>query len=396
MQEHSPQIFISYANPDQARVIPYFEALETKGFNVWLDCRKLKPGQNWDFEVKRAFDKSGLVIAFISEASVGRRGYVQRELKLALDKLNEKLIDDIYIIPIMLDEDVPIPEQLKGIQCISAHAADCLLRVEDALMTQLGRLGLQVQRIQQQKEVAWSFQTIREEWDGLPGYEVELQLINFHSARYASVPEIGHFIRADLLKSLFSARANKLAQSPEQFNYGQDKFFRTNTIDAHCGEPTIVGKMLTVQYAIHEYWAGAAHGNIGFATYCFVLEPLFLIERLQSIFEADDKALAAIQTSVRNQLKATSVGDDADNFLDEEWVDRGTRDWNDFKTYIAKDEGIEFLFPPYQVAAYACGPQFALVPYEEVVDFMRNEYQSSFGINGIAYRRKHEREGNVA
>lgn len=391
MQDQSPQVFFSYANVDQGRVLPFFDALEKDGFNVWLDCKKLKPGQNWDFEIKRAFDKSTLVVAFLSEASVGKRGYVQRELKLALDKLSEKLIDDIYIIPVLLDEDLPIPEQLKGIQCISAHAPDCLPRVSEALTYQLGRLGLQTQRVQHQREISWAFQKVREEWDGLPGYEVEMQFVELSSSLYAQLPQASDFIRGDLLKVLFAARASKLAQDPDLYNYGQDKFRRTNTYDVQCGEPSIVGKILTVQCSHHSYFAGAAHGNMGFSSYSFVMEPLCLIEGISSVFKAPEEAFKVIQSNVRRTLKAVRLGPDDQYDLDPDWVDRGTEGWDDFSTFVPRDEGIEFHFAPYAVAAYACGPQVALVPYEEIVEHMRSEYLSAFDVEHVLYRKKEKR-----
>ncbi len=393
MQDQNPQVFISYANADQQRVIPFFDSLDKDGFNVWLDCKKLKPGQSWDFEIRRALDKSSLVIAFLSETSIGRRGYVQRELKVALDKLNEKLIDDIYIIPILLDENLAIPEQLKGIQCISAAKSDCLKQVKEALTYQLGRLGLETQRVQHEEEVSWSYRILREEWDGLPGYEIELQFIEVQSSKYDNIDEIGTYIKGNLLKSLFSARSNKLDQVPEIYNYGQDKFRRTNTFDAHCSEPSIVGKILTVQYAIHWYGAGAAHGNMHFATYSFVMDPLCHITELCVIFKSDNEAFSIIQKFVRQALKNLRLGENNEYDLDPGCVDRGTEAWSDFSSFIPKEQGIEFLFAPYHVAAYACGPQFALVPYVEFIDHMRTEYICAFGIEHIAYQKQREKNG---
>jgi D-ribose pyranose/furanose isomerase RbsD len=387
MHEQSTQIFISYANADQKRVIPFFNALEKDGFNVWLDCKKLKPGQNWDFEIKRALDKSNLVIAFLSETSINRRGYVQRELKVALDKLSEKLIDDIYIIPILLDEGLSIPEQFKEIQCISANNIDCVQKIQEALTYQLERLGLEVQKVQRQEEISWSYQNIKEMWDGLPGYEIELQFINFQSIKYKNVQEIGEYIKGDLLKNLFSARANKLDQFPDMFNYGQDSFRRTNTVDAHCTEVSIVGKILTVQYAIHWYGAGAAHGNMYFATYSFMLDPLFHISDISTIFKSPYEALTAIQACTRFTLLEKKIDGNDDIGLEPEWIDRGTKDWEDFSTFIPKEEGIEFLFSPYRVASFACGPQFAFVPYSNLVDQMRDEYICAFGVEHIAEKR---------
>ena len=103
------RVFISYATPDRDRVIPYYNWLRERGLDAWIDCRSIRPGQNWDFEIKRALDKSSFVVAFISSNSYNRRGYVQRELKIALNNLSEKLVDDIYIVPVIFDDDVGIP-----------------------------------------------------------------------------------------------------------------------------------------------------------------------------------------------------------------------------------------------------------------------------------------------
>ncbi len=62
MAEYDHSLFISYASPDRDRVIRFYEYLEAGGYNPWMDTRKLKPGQNWDFEIKRAIDKATCVL----------------------------------------------------------------------------------------------------------------------------------------------------------------------------------------------------------------------------------------------------------------------------------------------------------------------------------------------
>ncbi len=107
-----------------------------------MDCKKLKPGQNWDYEIRRALDKATFVLAFVSRNSYDKRGYVQRELKLALDKHAEKLVDDIYIIPVLLDGDVQVPEQFQKFQTITADTLDSYERIVEALNHQLERLSV--------------------------------------------------------------------------------------------------------------------------------------------------------------------------------------------------------------------------------------------------------------
>jgi TIR domain/Protein of unknown function (DUF3298) len=389
MQDYdSPLIFLSYANPDQEKVIPFYDTLKSEGFNIWLDCRNIKPGQNWNFEIKRAFEKSSFVIIFLSNNSINRRGYVQRELKMALDKLSEKLIDDIYIIPIVLD-DITIPEQLKALHCIRASDPQCISLVSDSLTYQMGKLGIETQKLQRKEELTWDFHYKKEAWDGLPGYEVELQFINFKSERYPNISEIGDFIRGDLLKSLYSFRRSKFEQDPDIFNYGQEKYRRTDTYDAHCGDPYVKGKVLTIQYTIHLYGAGAMHPNSYFQTYSFVIDPLVYISSLEDLFFDKENAFIKIQTYLRNQLKKIRISE-ANNeevySLDPEVIDSGTEEWNDISAFIFREEKIEFLFAPYQVAAYACGAQFSEIPYSLIIPFIKPEFLSALGIEYLKYQ----------
>lgn len=48
--DDQPLIAISYATPDRDRVFAYYDYLAREGFNLWMDKKKLKGGQNWDFE----------------------------------------------------------------------------------------------------------------------------------------------------------------------------------------------------------------------------------------------------------------------------------------------------------------------------------------------------------
>lgn len=387
MTENGHLIFISYASPDRERVLPFFEWIEKQGFNVWMDCRRLKPGQNWNFEINRALGKATFVLSFISKLSFDRRGYLQRELKLALDKLAEKLIDDIYLIPVLLD-DVQIPDQLKVLQCVRASDLQCREQIADALQHQLERLGFERRELQEKEQVYWTSRVKREEWDGIPGYEVELQFLDFQSNRYPNVLEIGEYIKGILLPSLFKHRTDKLTPLPELFNYAQDRFWRTNTYDAHCSEPVIVGKVISIQYGISWYGAGAAHPNYHFQTYSFLLKPVILIQSLKEIFQEPDTAFETLRADVREQLYQIRLGDEPEDEsakLAPEWIDQGTQDWEDFASFVFRPDVIEILFAPYHVAAYACGSHSVKIPYQQIASLMRNEYVSALEIQHLLW-----------
>jgi len=96
--DNSASVFISYASPDRDRVLPFFDWLKNRGINVWMDFRSIKAGQNWEHEIHRALERSTFVLSFISTHSFNRRGYLQKELKIALEKKeiynNSNLIGD--------------------------------------------------------------------------------------------------------------------------------------------------------------------------------------------------------------------------------------------------------------------------------------------------------------
>lgn len=110
-------VFISHAKEDYLEAEKLYDFLTTKGYLPWLDKKKLKVGANWDYEIKKALKESTFVILLLSSTSVKKRGYVQKEYKYAVEYSESKLIDDIYIIPILLDK-CEVPEPLSKFQWI--------------------------------------------------------------------------------------------------------------------------------------------------------------------------------------------------------------------------------------------------------------------------------------
>lgn len=111
------KVFISYAKEDYEFAEKLFDYLAENNFSPWLDKKKLLPGQQWDFEIKKGLREANYVILLLSDNSVRKRGYVQREFKLALKYYEEKLEDDIYLIPLKINK-CDVPESLSSFQWI--------------------------------------------------------------------------------------------------------------------------------------------------------------------------------------------------------------------------------------------------------------------------------------
>jgi hypothetical protein len=100
----SVQVFISYAHEDKEKARRLYSELRNAGVNPWFDEDSLSPGERWESEIRKGIKNSRYFIPLLSRNSVMKKGYVQKELKSALDILDEIRESDIYIMPVRLDE----------------------------------------------------------------------------------------------------------------------------------------------------------------------------------------------------------------------------------------------------------------------------------------------------
>jgi len=112
------QVFLCHSSDDKSFVRNLYNRLEADGFDPWLDEKKLLPGQDWQLEIKKAVSNSDIVIVCLSQASINKRGYVQKEVKYALDAADEQPQGTIFLIPLKLEE-CEIPERLGQWQWVN-------------------------------------------------------------------------------------------------------------------------------------------------------------------------------------------------------------------------------------------------------------------------------------
>ncbi|NER81258.1 MAG: SUMF1/EgtB/PvdO family nonheme iron enzyme [Leptolyngbya sp. SIO1D8] len=122
----SPRIFLAHASEDKTAVIKLYDRLQQQGYQPWLDKKDLIPGQKWREEIPKAIRNSDIFIACLSQRSVAKQGYVQREFRMALNVCADKPPGTIYLIPLRLD-DCQIPELRQeeyGINLADYHWLD--------------------------------------------------------------------------------------------------------------------------------------------------------------------------------------------------------------------------------------------------------------------------------
>jgi hypothetical protein len=105
------RVFLAYAEEDRNEVRRLFSALQKAGFEPWMDREKLLPGQNWPLAIERAIDISDFFIGCFSSQSTAKRSYFQAELEYALGVARRIPAEEIFFIPVRLNE-CELPRQI--------------------------------------------------------------------------------------------------------------------------------------------------------------------------------------------------------------------------------------------------------------------------------------------
>ncbi|HEV2964107.1 MAG TPA: FHA domain-containing protein, partial [Candidatus Angelobacter sp.] len=133
-------VFLCHSTGDKPAVRNLYQLLRADGFAPWLDEEDLLAGQNWQEEIRKAVRASDCVIVCLSKTSVTKEGYIQREIKFALDVEEEKLPGTIFIIPLRLEE-VDVPERLQKWHWADLFKEEGYGRLTRALKTRAQALG---------------------------------------------------------------------------------------------------------------------------------------------------------------------------------------------------------------------------------------------------------------
>jgi transcriptional regulator with XRE-family HTH domain len=110
-------VFLCHSSGDKEQVRQLYRKLQTAGVRCWFDEEELLPGQDWDYEISKAIRASKYVLVCLSQSSITRTGYVQKELRKALDVADEQPEGSTFIIPARL-EDCELPERLRRWQAV--------------------------------------------------------------------------------------------------------------------------------------------------------------------------------------------------------------------------------------------------------------------------------------
>ena len=106
-----PVVFVAYVEEDLDAVRRLFCLFKEHGFEPWVDRWKLLPGQNWPRAIEQVISRCDFFLPCFSRRSVTKRGQFQAELRYALDCASRSLLDEIFIVPVRLD-DCSVPARV--------------------------------------------------------------------------------------------------------------------------------------------------------------------------------------------------------------------------------------------------------------------------------------------
>ena len=133
--------FLCHSSDDKPSVRKLYEQLRQDNVDPWLDEENLLGGQDWQMEIQKAVRSADVVIVCLSRNSVSREGYIQKEIKSALDKAEEKPEGTIYIIPLRI-ENCRVPNRLKRWQWLNLYQQKGYKKLIKTLATRADDLGL--------------------------------------------------------------------------------------------------------------------------------------------------------------------------------------------------------------------------------------------------------------
>lgn len=130
------------------------------------------------------------------------------------------------------------------------------------------------------------------------------------------------------------------------------------------------GKTLSYIFTTYQD-TGGAHGNLAFTTFVFDTASGENLA-LSDIFVEGADYLRVLSNAARTRLPSI-IGE---AFADAETIALGTEPKEEsFANFFFHGTDLVILFPPYQVAAYAAGPQTLRIPIEELSDILKEKYR---------------------
>jgi hypothetical protein len=112
------QVFISYAREDIDKAKEVWSNLYNAGVRGWLDVHEIKGGQQWLEVIEQALWQSSHVILLLSKKSTSKWGFIQKEIRLAIEAYKRVPPGEVFLIPCRLELCEPRHRELRDLHWI--------------------------------------------------------------------------------------------------------------------------------------------------------------------------------------------------------------------------------------------------------------------------------------
>ncbi len=136
----SLRVFLCYSSNDKPVVRDLYHRLCAENIDPWLNEERLLPGQDWNQEIMEAVRTADAVIVCLSRGSINKAGYVQKEIRYALDVADEQPEGTIFLIPLKLEE-CDVPQRLRRWQWVDYFDKNGYKQLINALRVRAQNLG---------------------------------------------------------------------------------------------------------------------------------------------------------------------------------------------------------------------------------------------------------------
>lgn len=166
------KVFLCHASADKPKVRELYRYLRRRGIKPWFDEMDLIGGQDWQVEIPKAIAISDAIIICLTKNSIDKEGYVQKEIKFALDKALEMPEGRIYLIPVRFEE-CEVPFSLSRYQWVDLFDEIGFTRLMRSLKTRAGQLERANVQIPKPDDSSPDFSSTSEEKAALENAEHE-------------------------------------------------------------------------------------------------------------------------------------------------------------------------------------------------------------------------------
>lgn len=138
VEASAPLVFISCAREDKKKALDLYGVLRDKGLRTWIDEKDLLGGEDWERTITATLKRADFIVICFSSTVVTKKGFVQREIRIALEAAKEIPPDAVLTIPVRFDE-CTISTEVAKLHCVDVFQPDGVERLIRAIVVHWGR-----------------------------------------------------------------------------------------------------------------------------------------------------------------------------------------------------------------------------------------------------------------